>query len=377
MSLRGSAFLPMRRITVAALLLSALPLSALSTGQLTNSEPALRAIAVLEWTGEAGRPSASRMVPVALLDNGQLQDAGLYLARPQPLALSKDVEYELQQNGNPIGLYDINNSSRQQGFWVGYGAWKPLPAVNPKPSIAVIAQSLRDGEDSDRPILHRKHPSSAENSATPAGSAPPADPDRPFLKRGNSSGNALNAPSPLTGLPPDMQQTVAVSDPRNRPAHSWTFRCANPDDESRMKAVLEEMARKALGMNPPPPPQSAPILDESFRVFELARGSAATLVFSARATAPLNQQKYVTLIAQPDLYGNLLLLFSNVTDDARLDDLPRMILIDAVDALADNRGELLFELRGKTQRHFALYRINRGQAETFFATSPAEFSRNR
>ncbi len=48
-------------------------------------------------------------------------------------------------------------------------------------------------------------------------------------------------------------------------------------------------------------------------------------------------------------------------------------LIDAVDALAGNRGELLFELRGQTPRHFALYRILRGHAETLFVSGPAEF----
>ena len=45
---------------------------------------------------------------------------------------------------------------------------------------------------------------------------------------------------------------------------------------------------------------------------------------------------------------------------------PRMRLVDAVDAMADNRGELLFELRGETQRQFALYRVLRGQAEQTF-----------
>jgi hypothetical protein len=45
-----------------------------------------------------------------------------------------------------------------------------------------------------------------------------------------------------------------------------------------------------------------------------------------------------------------------------------MRLVDAVDALADNRGELLFELRGVTSRQFALYRVLRGQAEKIFVT---------
>jgi hypothetical protein len=50
-----------------------------------------------------------------------------------------------------------------------------------------------------------------------------------------------------------------------------------------------------------------------------------------------------------------------------------MRLVDAVDAMADNRGELLFELRGATQRQFALYRVLRGQAEKLFVSGGGEF----
>ena len=71
------------------------------------------------------------------------------------------------------------------------------------------------------------------------------------------------------------------------------------------------------------------------------------------------------------------MLLKNVTDGAHLDETPRMRLVDAVDALADNRGELLFELRGATQRQFALYRILRGQAEKLFVTGGAEFATAR
>jgi hypothetical protein len=60
----------------------------------------------------------------------------------------------------------------------------------------------------------------------------------------------------------------------------------------------------------------------------------------------------------------------SVTDAAHLDDNPRMRLVDAVDAMADNRGELLFELRGLTERQFALYRVLRGQAARLFITGP-------
>jgi hypothetical protein len=164
-----------------------------------------------------------------------------------------------------------------------------------------------------------------------------------------------------------------------------------------MKASLEETARGLLGLNPPDPPQaSAPsktasrrkvkpkvlpeppppasLIDENFRVFELAYDSSATLVLTARTDAPLAEQKFVALIAQPDLYGNLKVLLKVVASGAHLDDTPRMRLIDAVDALADNRGELLFELRGATQRQFVLYRILRGQAEKLFISAGAEFA---
>ena len=93
----------------------------------------------------------------------------------------------------------------------------------------------------------------------------------------------------------------------------------------------------------PPPPPPAPLLDEEFRVFELQYGAGATLVLSAHTAGTGAQQKFVTLVAQPDLYGGVVVLLKNVTDGAHLDVTPRMRLIDAVDALADNRGELLFE----------------------------------
>jgi hypothetical protein len=462
MSLLGTKVLAMRRVALAAIvLMAALSAGAQYPGQVAKSSkdaPELLSIAVLEWTGEAGKPTASRLVPVAVLDGGELQDGGIYLARPEPLALAGEVEYELQQNGQPVGLYNIKNAGQEQGSWVGYGSWNPLPVARPKPSAEELAKIKIDDENSDQPVLHRKkHPEdaaggkaggatgSASDSPAPvndpdrpvlhkksssdsdanqgasgsSGSSNPSadpdrpvlhkakkqpedvahteslpdvtDPDRPRLKRGKSNSDALNVIPSLMGLPPEMGQAIAVSDIRSRPAHPWSYAWANPDDEDKMKSALENIAREALGLNPPlasaaprrasarksAKPATLPparLVDEQFRVFELAYGSGATLVLSARTDGAKAQQKVVTLIAQPDLYGNLLVLLKSVADGAHLDDTPRMRLVDAVDALADNRGELLFELRGATQRQFALYRVMRGQAERLFVTGGAEFS---
>ena len=558
MSLRkagGFILLAVQAVLAEIGLLAALPAGAQYPGQVTKSakdSPELRSIAVLEWTGEEGDPKASRLVPVAVLDAGQLQDGGIYLARPEPLALTPEVEYELEENGKPVGLFDIKNAGQEQGSWVGFGAWKPMPIARPRPSARDLARSrIDDDAQSDEPVLHRKHhagdapaggtgngggsgsssgtgadsggqaqasdpdrptlhkksssdstsgtsaspgtgsasssPSAGNTSSNPgadsgssnpstgnassnpgtgSGSSNPStgspaststsssaasdsdrptlhkkdsssdsagsgsgtssapagdadrpvlkkskknqpadighaealadatDPDRPRLKRGKSSGNDIDVAPSLMGFPPDLQQAVAVSDARTRPEHLWNYAWSNPDDEAKMKSSLEDIARDALGLNPPPPkaasapkraptkktakpapppPPPAPLVDEQFRVFELAYGSGATLVLTAHTDGPAAQQKFVTLVAQPDLYGNVLVLLRNVTDGAHLDEKPRMRLVDAVDAMADNRGELLFELRGAPQRQFALYRVLRGQAEKLFVNGGGEF----
>lgn len=448
-----------------ALGLAAAAASAQYPGQIAKKDkdsPVLRSVAVLEWTGEEGKPKTSRIVPITVYDGQALQDGGVYLARPQPLALAGEVEYQLEKNGAPIGLYDIRTSGQEQGSWVGYGLWKPLPSAKsaaPKPI-------LDDGFDpnDDKPVLHRKRPANSGSSdsgpsgpspdpdrptmhkksgsdgsgsstpdSTPAGdpdrptlhkktsddssgSTPSnnsdhpilhksteasantsdgdrtgsADPNRPHLMRGKPTGNGPDVLPSLMGLPAGMHQAVAVSDAKNHPEHPWNYAWANPDDEDKMKEDMEGIARKALGLTPPPPPkpkhvptkahakpapppEPPPLIDEKFRVFELAYGSGATMVLSAHTDGPPKEQKFVTLIAQPDLYGNALVLLKNVTDGGHLDETPRMQLIDAVDVLADNRGELLFELRGATQRQFALYRVLRGTAERIFVTGGGEY----
>ena len=74
-------------------------------------------------------------------------------------------------------------------------------------------------------------------------------------------------------------------------------------------------------------------------------------------------------MAQPDLYGNVLVLLKNVTDAAHLDDTPRMRLVDAVDAMADNRGELLSSARRHPAPVRTLPRV-RGQADKLFVSGP-------
>jgi hypothetical protein len=471
LSLLGWAQLGVSVLFVASAL--TLPASAQYQGEVSTAKNTqqLRAVGVLEWTGDKDHPKYSRLIPICVFDGQDLQDASIYLSQPEPMALESGVEYVLQQDGKPAGLFDISGAGQQQGSWVGFGALKALPKPKAPPTQLAKIDEDNDAQN-DEPVLHRKHSAGDSKGGSGSGSNEPApDPDRPTLHKGGdaSSGNSgdsgdsgtnANSPAPdpdrpilrpepappastssnnsaqpasndqkknddggyvtdvarvtdpdrphlfygktagynapvlpsLVGLPPDMDQEVAVSDPTTRPVHTWNYTWASPADELKMKSDMEDLARQALGLTPPPAPAKtasrtstksaaarktrltppappAPLLDEQFQVYELAYGSGATMVLSAHTAGANGPMKFVTLVAQPNLYGNVAVLLKNVTDAEHLDDKPRMKLIDAVDARADNRGELLFELRGATQRQFALYRVLRGDVTRIFLTS--------
>ncbi len=93
------------------------------------------------------------------------------------------------------------------------------------------------------------------------------------------------------------------------------------------------------------------------------------LVLTAKARMParpnvaaVDLQYIVTVVARDDIYGDLHKAFANVTDTQHLDVLPRMELIDAVDADGDGRGELLFRQISDAGRAFVLVSRDRRPA---------------
>ncbi len=394
----------------------------------SSKPPELRAVGVLEWIGEAGKPSASRLIPVAVFTGDRYQDAGVYLARPEPLAVQRDTEYELQQGGVPKGRFDVYNAASLDGNWFGYGKWKPLiEAPVPKLSVsrikpevvkdvgepdrphfsnsqstsgdadsqpaktpdAPVARAGSDthvsstSEDPDRPKL-RKRPTS-DMAAIPAGDAEPEaeDPDRPKMQKGKT-GSSQEAEK-LTGTPPNLQQMIGLSTTTTEEAHPFAYQWASPEDEHKMQASLEKIAREALAAQHTPVPITATsrtrtpaktakaptqmgLVVDDFRSFEISYSGGSTLVFTAHTLDEGNAAKYITIIAQPDFYGAPRVILKQVTDGAHLDVTPRMRLIDAADTNGDHKAEFIFELRGKGERRFAIYKIAGGRAEQAFVT---------
>lgn len=264
------------------------------------------------------------------------------------------------------------------------------PTLHERPASGTPSDSgnANDNSDADRPTFHRQAEAAAKAAVNDTQA--PVDPDRPHLGHvAPEEQEKLDRPDALSGLPTEMDQIVGISDPKTTESDSWAFSWSNPDDAAKMKADLEATAQQALA--PPTPPAPAPVktstsrhsartkkpvtppapmlTDEEFKVYSLSFGGGAAMVLSARTTSvPV---KYVTIIAQPDFYGNAQVLLKHITSEDDLDVSPRMRLIDAVDPRGDGTADLLFELRGRTFRQFALYRIAGGQATQDFVSQPS------
>jgi hypothetical protein len=499
--------------------------------------PELRATAVLEYTGDLAKPTAARLIPLAVWDGERYQPGGLYLADPVPLTVESGTVYELFDAGASKGLFNVRAAANVSGSWVATGSYqKPAPpkVAKLKPSKA-LPQFVKDAppddgkphfahrppadsgasqttsssgsgsgssssgsgstsasdagsssgsstsaSDPDKPTLHRRTDSGAGSSSgsgsdsgsgsTTSSTAPSVDPDRPTLHRpsdsssGSDSGSGSSSSSPsvdpdrptlhkqsttnpndngapvsattnidpdrphlgrgrpadqeqldapstveiakLSGVPDNLKLMAAVSDAKTaKEPRSYVYSWADPEDAKKMQAALEEVAQNLVAGKPvpeasgqsfgsgSPTPGTKPVAarassakpgtarkaaapkkpalpdltDEQFKAYELSFGGGATLVFMA-SSGQGDATKWVTIIAKPDFNGVPLILFKQVTSEAQLDAVPRMRLVDAVDTDADNRAELIFELAGRTDQQFAIYKVHDRSVEQVFST---------
>jgi hypothetical protein len=264
-------------------------------------------------------------------------------------------------------------------------------------------------DDPDRPTLKRRSPEEAKKAqrakddvATVTGTGSlNDDPNRPNLHRGKPAAAMTEADLPkLSGLPPDLHQMVAVSDAATRDPHEFVRPWEDAAERAAVLAKMQAMARVQLaaygGSTAVPPPVAAPpvlkkapasrtrrsatpvppppvaLLNEELKGYTLSYGGAATYVYTAHTAGTGADLRYVTVVAQADALGELKLAMQSVTDAAHLDRTPRMRFVDVVDVEASNRASLLFELRAKSSRQFALYRVIAAKPEQIFLTGSTQ-----
>jgi hypothetical protein len=212
--------------------------------KVAKPEQVVRAVGVYEWTGDMAKPTASRLIPVSLAIDGQLQDAGVYLARPVPFALETGNVYSLQDAGIDKGTLDLVYARHLQGVdratgdteyddgWFGYGNFQPLAAEKKKPALKAsktLSVITTGAGDQDRPHFSKKEGGDAAGGdstapSTTAGGAS-ADPDRPTMKRRSEggSGDSANSSGASSG-------TVPADDP-DRP----TLKRRSPEEEKKAR----------------------------------------------------------------------------------------------------------------------------------------------
>ena len=232
-------------------------------------------------------------------------------------------------------------------------------------------------------------PDKRETKSSRKGSGPD-DPDRPVLRRGMPVGTSQVKEQPYENLTPikakelnagrgPVQTFVAVSDAApgdNRPFDMQL----GPEEQAKYGKELAKQAGSELkryaGANVEIPAEPA-FANVSIRSFDLDYSNNPVLVYSAQykpgpapvkkvttkrgqaeenPMPPLLLTYYVTWVGKVDTQGMLNKVFTSVTDSGHLDVTPRMELIDAVDADADNRADLLFRQVGDVGSNYIIYR---------------------
>lgn len=279
-------------------------------------------------------------------------------------------------------------------------------------------------DDPDRPTLgHRDTPPEGKKKKekdSGSGVEPMAkslndDPNRPMVHRGKVE--SATAPPQLTGVPPNLHQAIAVSDAASNPVHVFTRDWDSPTERASTLADMQKLAQPiaqqylaANHLQPAAPAATGPKLvtapaktatnrtaakttsrshtithrptpaapgplsftDEQLAGYTLSYGGLPTFVYTAAIPTADDQALYVTVVAQRLPSGELQTSLTSVTDSTHLDRVPWMRFIDAVDPDDSHRASLLFELRAKSSRQFALYSLTSAQAHQSFVTGIIE-----
>jgi hypothetical protein len=140
----------------------------------------------------------------------------------------------------------------------------------------------------------------------------------------------------------------------------------------------DQAPRPARGSSKTAKPPEFDFTEVQLHVFDLSNSNEPVLVLTANArlkqsskqNPAANFEYLVTLVAREDIYADLHKVFANVTDTQHLDVLPRVELVDAVDADGDGRGELLFRQASDAGNAYALYRVIGNQLWPLFQGTP-------
>jgi hypothetical protein len=235
-----------------------------------------------------------------------------------------------------------------------------------------------DENDPDRPVLHRGKPTAQSSTTAVTTSTPKAKPN----DAASAKAATLATKTPATPAPAQpghsypaisdagvyetrsllYAMTPAEKEERGRPMLALALEQVRNYVSKRAAAASTKTPAKASSKTTVPPPNFT-IADYDLRAFDLDFSNSPTLVLTAKVAAPSAKPAtsefdyFVTVVARVDINGQAQKVFSSVTDNNHLDAFPRLEIIDALDADANGRGDLLFRQHSDSGVSYALYRV--------------------
>jgi hypothetical protein len=295
----------------------------------------------------------------------------------------------------------------------------PASTTGDKSAATASASNTPDlDDDPDRPTLRHRDPTDAPQKAkkskqggyvSPPNNSLNDDPDRPTMHRGIPAEEVVTPQ--LSGMPPNLHQTVAVSDAASHDDHVFDREWESSHEHADTLEAIEALARpriaayvatnKLMAAPTPGAPQTKPgpsfasssakpgtasrkktattssqpifvLGNEQLKGYTLSYGGMPTFVYTAETPVANGGPVYLTMVAQRLPSGELQVALASITDATHMDRVPWMRPVDAVDPDWSHRASLLFELRAQTSRQFALYRLTSAEAEQTFITGIIE-----
>jgi hypothetical protein len=228
--------------------------------------------------------------------------------------------------------------------------------------------------------------SSSSSGVTQAAAASnDSDPNRPTLSRTKTykppadtrpdTSVSKTAPSP-TVAGKSLRAYPAISDAGTYQSRPLIYTMSSGErqgfEQAALKLAMDEIRAFAAKHNGPVIPKTATITDYDVRAFDLEYSSSPTVVVSAKLPVagakgmPSDFTYFATVVARIDINDQAQKIFSAVSDTKHLDAYPRMELIDAIDADANGRGDLLFRQYSDVGITYGLYRVSAYQIEKIF-----------
>jgi hypothetical protein len=374
-----------------------------------------RAIAILEFDEK----KRVHLVPVTIMLNGDFYDASAYKAAPVPMALDPGTVYEGVRTGVSDGLFTITLAHQVFGSWVGEGNWVATD-IKP-PEVKKPATKTPTEETEGPPVLRR--PGAKQQTAAPAPapaptpkpSAPddtdgirvggkvddkkstsnsaPSDPsDRPILRRGVPEKPKSEDFDTQPAKPWTVVTTIAaVSDAKSEASRSYHYSMRTEEEtdlREKVQALAEKELQARVNSSTPGPTatrvsktgkskvaSSSKFTDVHFRAFDPSTTNEPIFVYEAN-TPVLDKlsgkelPNHVMLVVRQDIYADMHVIFSSISDPTHMDSQPRCEFVDVVDAEGDGYGELLFRRTYDAGRAFSVYRVIGNQLWPLFEGKP-------